>query len=353
MLVMRWIIPVLAIALLGLFILHTSSLQATTLPYYIDQNTSTLWFHVPGISPGQSITVYISTRSAYPQDPSSTFMFFDNFDANSLDSTKWQVSVNSCSASSGVSVSDGIAVVSGQSPNTALCQVFLESKQYWDYVPGYDYHLVFTARDPNWGGLGASGYYRAADHGIMDANLAYTPKFQYRWLKFYVGENGRKLTYAYRVNGYLISSSASDDVTQLSPQNWYTADLSWDSNTAYILFYVAPPITPFGTGLSDINSFPFRLAFFVSQWWSGKPPSVIQLDKVYLARIPKGIYVSPVSCSGDLCTVTITNNSSQTYTDFQVRVPVSELNTLSNITELYVGLVPPRVPTSITLSISK
>jgi len=94
----------------------TPSTATTTVPYWIDDNTTTpkgFWVKISTLPAGNNtIYMYYGNASAsVAQSGDNTFEFFDDFLGSSLDASKWTAT------GTGISVADGILTISVPSPS--------------------------------------------------------------------------------------------------------------------------------------------------------------------------------------------------------------------------------------------
>jgi prepilin-type N-terminal cleavage/methylation domain-containing protein len=97
----------------------TDSDGTTQIPYWIESftagTTATVWVQVPSISSGATIYMYYGTQTSSTSNGVTTFDFFDDFSASTLDLVKWTptgtptISSGICTVSGGA----GIAATSG------------------------------------------------------------------------------------------------------------------------------------------------------------------------------------------------------------------------------------------------
>ena len=275
---------------------NTIAIVGTILPYWIEQlpdGTYRIWTKTR-IAANSSTVLYIQKKDGYSPDGDSVFEFFDDFDGNSLDTSKWE------------KINNGITV--GNSKITITNDAI---GHYLDNIQD----KIITVKIINYqsGGWGGYGIYQNFD---MNEDVTSEKGFCFRFdstntLSVKDWNDGTR-------DGVWVNQPLPDtlkfEIDNTNVRYYYNDDLLWTKPIPTISGY---------------------LKFMANNGNS------LQIDYVFIRKYAdQEPTVSIEQISDDTWKITITNNNDYDLTDFQVAVEGIPLT--SNTESLYVEYAPPK-----------
>jgi len=220
-------------------------------PYWIEstnETSVTIWVNVPAIPPEgvNAILRYGNSIAPDAQDGHSTFTFFDNFNGNSLNTAQW-------SASSGVTVSNGMATITATS--MPVPGNYLSSTAQF----GTGYRIVARIRPHDFGGTRTTEFFYASYNGDTMQDTAYYSHVYPEFPGKYYNDNG---------GGSVGAGSVGGKITGIFPNTWNRHEaikddtaITWIVNsgipyTFNTKYYSGPGSVRFGTyraGIEDVD----------------------------------------------------------------------------------------------------
>jgi len=265
----------------GILLLSLGFVYAETMPYWIEDygNGYNLWVKIPYIPANGDTVVYIEKDSNYKPDGDKVFEFFDDFDGNELDRSKWEI------------------------------------------VGEYSMHNGKIKLNPNWVGGYKSGMIETKKlfgkniiiYSKIDSHTSYIrygfgeadDNFQ-RNYRFYKYDDGGPRWWGFRIDGDWYKEGYGYDVdrleySQLTIGNDFV-ELK-DNNVRYRVNHELPSV---------------KLPVHFTSWSC----SDVTLDYVYVRKYADKEPTTTISKINDnLYKITIHNPNSYPLKDFQVKIP--------------------------------
>ena len=290
------------------------------LPYYIEETSSKryVWTKLDlGANEIKTLTIKKTTNNS--PDGDEVFEFFDDFDGTSLDSQKWGYSQ--------AFTTTGLINLTAYPGNLALYRSFVVSKNPIDaqnriYKLRYRSERVASAYDNGFVVMGRDYDKSCADNsGVQFGNnISVDSLYQISTAdscsNSIYSSIGTIVNFGIYLNYEAIVNSDNTQVKQIvstdggitiNDSNWITPSATYTRSQGYL-------------ALNTYNS-------------TGSGGRV-RYDYVFVRKYIETEPTVVVNKSGDSFTVTITNNTSQTLTDYQVKIPAEDLEVYSKTRSL-------------------
>ena len=297
------------------FLVSVSSVFATTYPYWIEHNESGnainyVWTKV-NLTANGNTTLYINKTAGYSPNGDAVFDFFDDFNGNSLDTSKWDTQYIG-GGSYSVSNSQLNLSYSGSGNNTVLSTKNLVNTQ----------NTITEARTNivSINGQAFGVNYRGNFSTDNTSRIFFLASSDSTQDDIYIDANGNG-SYDYSTNFTSWSTGINafeTDITSNSVEEIHSSQTATYSGT-----------------LSNFNLYLY-LGFYTAGVSATDKTFDVDIDYVFVRKYASTEPTVTVTDKGSYYEVQIHNNEATALTDYQVGIPVSSLGVTNASESLYI-----------------
>jgi len=271
------------------------------LPYWFEKLDLTnkkalLWVKIPSLGAYKSKYIYLKILSTNPYldylDPTKVFILYDDFlwvySGSGVSGSKkidlgngWYLYLYDGGSGAGdvnwsASIGDSVATLTSKD-GTADGGAEIVSLNY-PLTQKTNMAIKFRAKYPNWGGTGASSYYRAYESGFRNDSInGGTGNVRADYM---LNENGRRIC-----SKNSAGSSCTSDLNVLDAptiQSWVVYELRLIPTKIELFYDVGAGLTYWGEKTDYVPSDTPEIVTFSVASWGGRGPFEIDIDWVFV-----------------------------------------------------------------------